>query len=283
MGAISSGSGGVRLVCVSKLHPPSSLAEAAGAGARHFGENYVAEAVAKAASMPADARLHFIGTLQSNKARALVAGCGSRLWAVESVDSPRLAGLLQRAAAELRPPPPAAPPLRVYLQVNTSDEEQKGGVAAGVGAAAELARYVIDTCPALRLQGLMTIGAPGEAARACFERLAQERDCVIGALDAAGVDRARYGPARLPGDEGDEGGSVSLASALELSMGMSGDFELAIECGSNNVRVGSSIFGLRPPKGAAPANEAAATAVVCDGGGSRVGSGSGEGTGSSNK
>ena len=267
--AAAAGAGGVRLVCVSKLHPPSALAEAAGAGARHFGENYVAEAVAKAATLPPAARLHFIGTLQSNKARALVAGCGARLWAVESLDSPRLAGLLQRAASEARPPPPAAPPLRVFVQVNTSGEEQKGGVAAGAGAAAALARFVIDTCPALRLQGLMTIGAPGEAARACFERLAAERASVLGALDAAGVDRARYGPAHLPGDESDEGGAAG-APALELSMGMSGDFELAIACGSTSVRVGSSIFGER----AAKASKAAAA-------GEGSGAGAGEGTGSS--
>jgi pyridoxal phosphate enzyme (YggS family) len=280
-GSASGGSGaasGVRLVAVSKLHALPALAEAHGAGARAFGENYVAEALSKAGALAAlrpRARLHYVGTLQSNKARALVAGCGGVLWAVESVDSPRLATLLQRAAAESRPPPPAAPPLRVFVQVNVSGEAAKGGVPPG-GAAA-LARFIVDACPALRLQGLMTIGAADAPPRQAFERLAAERAAVVAALDAAGVPRARYGPARLPGDDdedgggggggGGSGGQPPPACELELSMGMSADYELAIACGSTSVRVGSAIFGERV-KGGGAAAPTDAEAPLSDAGGS---------------
>jgi pyridoxal phosphate enzyme (YggS family) len=234
--AAAGASRAARLVAVSKTKPVGAVLAAYAAGARHFGENYVQEIVEKAPLCPADIAWHFIGQLQSNKAKALVAGVPS-LWAVESVDSAKLAGLLDKAAAAAgrgradaapaaggsgAPPPP--PPLRVYVQVNTSREPQKGGVE--LGEAAALASFIVQSCPHLRLQGLMTIGAAGEDAGDFFAALRAERDAVRAALGA-------------PYDAPD---------ALELSMGMSGDFVDAIREGSSSVRIGSAIFGARERK-----------------------------------
>lgn len=108
--------------------------------------------------------------------------------------------------------------------MNTSGEEQKGGVEPG--EAAKLVHFIRGSCPHLRFMGLMTIGKLGEVATSFFERLVHERDAVAREL----------------------GMSSAEAAAMELSMGMSGDFELAIEAGSSSVRVGSAIFGARAPK-----------------------------------
>ena len=244
-----------RLVAVSKTKPAAAVLDAYAAGQRHFGENYVQELIDKAPRLPLDIRWHFIGQLQSNKAKALVASVPN-LWAVESVDGVKLAGLLQKAAAAAG----RASPLHVFVQVNTSAEAQKGGVAPGAPAV-ELARYIVDACPALRLVGLMTIGKLGSVAQEYFDRLADERGRVLAAFCEAGISAERFGP--LPGDgadcvpshgvpnaseSGGAGGSTGDgggAGRLELSMGMSGDYELAVRCGSTNVRIGSSIFGAR--------------------------------------
>jgi pyridoxal phosphate enzyme (YggS family) len=208
-----------RLVAVSKTKPADLLIEAYEAGQRDFGENYVQELIEKAPLLPADTAWRFIGKLQSNKAKALVQGVPG-LVAVETLTTTKLADKLQTAAAAAQPP--RAAPLEVYVQVDTSPWE---GTKNGVGAdeAADVAAHVAAKCPALRLAGLMTIGAPGDAS--CFDALRECRETVA----------ARLG---VPPD------------ALELSMGMSGDFEAAARAGSTSVRVGSSIFGARayPPK-----------------------------------
>jgi pyridoxal phosphate enzyme (YggS family) len=212
--------GGPCLVAVSKTKPVEMLQEAYAAGQRRFGENYVQELVAKASQMPRDVVWHFIGTLQSNKAKELLRGV-PLLSCVETVDSAKLADRLQTAVAGLTPP--RTVPLDIMLQVNTSPwEGSKGGVLAeDVGA---LAAHVAAACPLLRLVGLMTIGAPGDST--CFKALRECRDALASVLGQP-------------------------PEALSLSMGMSGDFEAAISAGSDSVRVGSSIFGARayPAKG----------------------------------
>ena len=146
---------------------------------------------------------------------------------METVDSPKLASKLDAAvgaalAAGARPP--TAGPLAVMVQVNTSGEASKHGVSPTDAPA--LASHVATTCPYLRLAGLMTIGQPDYTSRPeNFDCLAATRTAVVAALVAAGG-----GPPAGP---------------LELSMGMSGDFEAAIAMGSTNVRVGSTIFGAR--------------------------------------
>ncbi|GJE85803.1 pyridoxal phosphate homeostasis protein [Phanerochaete sordida] len=234
------------LVAVSKLKPAADILACYEDGQRDFGENYVQELEEKAAQLPLpDIRWHFIGTFQSNKAKTLAAI--PNLYAVQTVTSEKgAAGLNKYIAAD-------RPPLNVLLQVNTSGEAAKSGLppldAARDAAGAELtqlARFVVEQCPRLRLQGLMTIGAleaslAAAAARpnADFERLVATRDLLQAALAAAFPGEARWG----------------VEGRLVLSMGMSSDFEAALVAGSDIVRVGTGIFGSRPKKGeAAPAS-----------------------------
>jgi pyridoxal phosphate enzyme (YggS family) len=230
-----------RLVAVSKTKPAAAVQEIYGLGHRHFGENYVNEICEKAPLLPSDIRWHFIGQLQSNKAKPLVLGV-KNLYMVESVDSEKLAGLLEKGCVASGRA--LDDPLRVLVQVNTSGEPQKGGVEPG--SAAALALYIRDSCPHLKFAGLMTIGELGVVASVFFERLVKERAAVAAALAVSGGSGAS-------GSGGSGAASASeIESSLELSMGMSGDYELAIEYGSTNVRVGSSIFGAREYKTSKP-------------------------------
>ncbi|HET7677500.1 MAG TPA: YggS family pyridoxal phosphate-dependent enzyme [Candidatus Limnocylindrales bacterium] len=200
---------GVTLVAVSKTVPPERLVAAVAAGLELLGENRVQEAAAKAPLVPG-ARWHLVGHLQANKARRAV----ELFAAIESVDSLELAVRLDRLAAESRP----GVPLSVHLQVNVDADPAKAGftpdaLAASIGELASL--------PALELVGLMTVGRlveRAEEARPTFVRLRELSERL----------RAREG--RLgPG----------------LSMGMSDDFEVAVEEGSTLVRVGRALFGER--------------------------------------
>jgi len=211
----------IRVVAVSKAHPPERMAEAIGAGVEILGENRVQEARVKRAEMdPAvagRARWHLVGTLQRNKVRQ-VPGLFD---AVESVDSLPLARELARRVERA-----GGEPLEVFLQVNTGEEAQKGGVppAEALDLLREVARL-----EALRAVGLMCIpplGRSAEESRPHFRLLRRLRD------------QAR------------EGG---LSTVQALSMGMSGDFEVAIEEGATHVRIGTAIFGPRPGERAEPA------------------------------
>ncbi|KAK9845726.1 hypothetical protein WJX81_000672 [Elliptochloris bilobata] len=202
-----------RLVAVSKTKPVEALREAYDAGQKVLGENYVQELLDKASQLPDDIQWHFIGHLQSNKAKALIEGVPN-LAMVETVDSMKLANKLDAAVGGS-----GRPPLPVLVQVNTSGEESKYGVAPGEATA--LARHVAGECSHLRLAGLMTIGQPDYSSRPeNFECLRRCRGDVAAVLSLREDD-------------------------LELSMGMSGDFEQAVEMGSSSVRIGSTIFGAR--------------------------------------
>jgi PLP dependent protein len=206
----------VRLVGVSKKQPLSAIEVAAAAGLADFGESYAQELRDKQAQRPdAPWRWHYIGALQHNKAR-LVAGCAL----VHSVDRQRLLAALDTHAAAL------GRVLDVLVQVNVAGEAGKAGIApaelpALLDRFADLAH--------VRCRGLMLIppAADPEATRPHFRALRR--------LAEAHARRARPG--------------VELH---ELSMGMSGDYEVAIEEGATLVRVGTAIFGERPaPAGAA--------------------------------
>eukprot|EP00775_Hariotina_reticulata_P006934 gene6934-7152_t len=179
-----------------------------------FGENYVQELLDKAPLLPADIQWHFIGHLQSNKVKALLEGVAN-LSMVETVDSSKLADRLNRIAEGLSRPSK----LSVMIQVNTSGEETKYG--CDPSEVVGLAQHVTQHCPALNLAGLMTIGQPDYTSRP--ENFTCLAECRLRVAEALGVPE----------------------SSLELSMGMSGDFEQAIEMGSTNIRVGSTIFGAR--------------------------------------
>ncbi|KAK2644545.1 hypothetical protein Ddye_019740 [Dipteronia dyeriana] len=163
--------------------------------------------------LPEDIEWSFIGNLQSNKVKPLLAGVPN-LATVESVDDKKIADRLDRMVASI-----GRKPLKIYVQVNTSGEESKYGVEPS--GCVELAKYVSQDCPNLEFRGLMTIGMPDYTSTPeNFKTLAKCRSEVCEALG-------------IPEEQ------------CELSMGMSGDFELAIEMGSTNVRIGSTIFGAR--------------------------------------
>jgi pyridoxal phosphate enzyme (YggS family) len=198
---------GVTLVAVSKTKPPAAIREAYDAGQRDFGENYAQELAQKADALAGllDLRWHYIGHLQTNKAK-LVARTAA---VVHTVDSPALARELGKRAAKER-----TEPLPVLIEVNVSGEPQKHGATPGEIAA------VVDALSgesSLALRGLMTM-PPHDllAARRAFEALVSLRNL-------------HGGRTRLP----------------ELSMGMSDDLEVAIACGATMVRVGTAIFGAR--------------------------------------
>jgi hypothetical protein len=198
----------VTLLAVSKGHPAAAIEALAQLGQRHFGENYLQEALPKIAALRhLDLEWHFIGQLQSNKTRSVAEQFD---W-VHTVESARQA---ERLAAQR---PPLAAPLNVCLQVKLGDEASKGGVASADVAA--LARHVAGL-PRLRLRGLM---------------------CLPPAETDAARQRHWFGRLRLIAAEL-RGECPSLDT---LSMGMSGDLEAAIAEGATIVRVGTAIFGPR--------------------------------------
>jgi PLP dependent protein len=216
----------VRLVAVSKTKPLELLQRAYSAGCRHFGENYVQELVDKVEMWSMNCvgvHWHFIGTLQSNKCTTLVKCMAHKdigLFTVETISSENLAKKLNNAVLKVGTD---GKTLKVFVQVNTSGEKSKGGVEPGKETIS-LCRYIAKECPGLDLRGLMTIGAPGDLG--CFATLVQCRDTVTQVFKEEGI-------------------TIYGVPQLELSMGMSGDFEEAIAAGSTNVRVGSTIFGER--------------------------------------
>jgi pyridoxal phosphate enzyme (YggS family) len=196
----------VTIVAVSKLHPATAVDEAAAAGATDFGENYAQELTTKRTQVTAARiRWHYIGRLQSNKAR-LVAG---QVALVHAVDSIGLATELGKRAQIVQP---------ILLAINVAGEQTKGGITAD--NALEVARGIAGVAN-VQLDGLMTMPPPHddpEASRPYFDELRALRD-------------------RLAGE---------LGQPLHvLSMGMSGDFEVAIACGATHVRIGTAIFGAR--------------------------------------
>ena len=200
----------VRLVAVSKTRPAADIFEALGAGQTIFGENYVQELVAKSAQVKEPLEWHFIGHLQSNKVRS-IAGL---VTLIHSVDRLSLAQEISRQWGKL------GKSCDVLVQVNISGEASKSGTTEA--GALQLVKD-IASLPNLNVRGLMTMppffDAP-EAARPYFAELKR----LALRISAEGI----------PGVE-----------MQELSMGMSGDFEVAILEGATLVRVGSAIFGER--------------------------------------
>jgi len=201
----------VRLIAVSKTFPIESVREAYAAGQREFGENRVQEALQKtAASTDLSIRWHLLGHLQTNKARKAAPAFAM----IQSVDGIELLEKLDRGAEETGHAP------ELLIQVDLAGEATKHGVPPG-----EVPRLfdAAAACRAARVVGLMTLPPVPETpedARPWFRRLRDLRD----AWQASGVP-----PSML----------------RELSMGMSGDFEVAVQEGATMVRVGTAIFGSR--------------------------------------
>ena len=199
------------LLAVSKTRSAEEVAHLAAAGQRAFGENYVQEALPKIEALrDLGLEWHLIGHLQSNKADAAARAFD---W-VQSVDRPKLVAALARHR------PADLPPLEVLLQVNVDDETSKHGCQPqDIDALAD----AVAAEPRLRLRGLMAIPAP-------HQDMARRRDAFRAMRALFDTLQSRH-----PGID-------------TLSMGMSEDFVPAIEEGATMVRIGSALFGARPPK-----------------------------------
>jgi len=198
----------VTLVAVGKTVPAGRILECAGLGVRHLGENKVQEALAKRAELaPADLTHHFIGHLQTNKARKAV----ELFDVIQTVDRPALAETLDRIGSE------NGKVQRCFIEVKVSDEPTKSGISI---SEAEAFIQHFSSYPHLKLEGLMTIG-PNEVSvdqtRRAFQSFVQLADRM-----------KKY-----------------LGPSPELSFGMSDDFEMAIEEGATMIRLGRALFGER--------------------------------------
>jgi hypothetical protein len=200
----------VTLIAVSKTKPVELLREAYEAGARDFGENKVQELVEKIPQMPEDIRWHLIGHLQRNKVKYVV----GKVYLIHSVDSLRLAEEISREAVKQNTE------VNILLEVNAAGEESKFGAAPS--EVLTLAEQ-ISVLPGIHIRGLMTI-APytekEEENRVYFEKLKQ-----------ISVDIAEK--------------NIDNVCMNVLSMGMTGDYRVAVEEGATYVRVGTGIFGER--------------------------------------
>jgi len=208
----------VELMAVSKTYPASTIADAAALGLTLFGENRVQEFAVKAAELKplresaiTPIRVHLIGHLQSNKAQRAV----ELFDAIDSLDSLKLAERLNEAAGKL------GKRLPVLIEVKLSREETKSGLQPESVEAAQLLERMPELVN-LHLQGLMTIapfGVPDDETRACFRNLREWRERWAAAHSKLNFD--------------------------VLSMGMSSDFDLAIEEGATRIRIGTILFGQR--------------------------------------
>ena len=209
----------VTLVCVSKFHPVEAIREAYDAGERHFGESRVQELKQKIPLMPDDIHWHFIGHLQTNKVRDLLK---LRPYLIHSVDSERLLNALNEEAIKQGIIQP------ILLEIHVAKEETKTGLSK------TQIRLILDHSATvwrgLRIVGLMAMATNTDdetEIRRCFEEAAK---CLNDAINDQMVN------------------DQMVNNLAVLSMGMSDDYRIAIECGSNMVRIGSTIFGERTYK-----------------------------------
>ena len=200
----------VTLIAVSKTKPVSMLEEAYALGVRDFGENKVQELVDKAGQLPEDIRWHMIGHLQRNKVKYII----DKVYLIHSVDSLRLAEEISKEAVK------HGVTANILIEVNVAGEESKFGVSPEdtPGLIEEISRL-----PAIQVRGLMTI-AP-------FVEKAEDNRIIFNALLKLYVDISRK--------------NIDNVHMDFLSMGMTGDYEVAVEEGATFVRVGTGIFGER--------------------------------------
>ncbi|WP_297057824.1 YggS family pyridoxal phosphate-dependent enzyme [Thermosulfurimonas sp.] len=206
----------IKILGASKAQPPEKIREAVEAGLEILGENYVQEAERKKALLSdLPVSWHLIGYLQKNKARKAL----QLFDLIQTVDRPEIAQRLSRLAQEM------GRTLPVFIEVNVGGEETKAGILPE--KVPDLVRLIKDL-PALDLQGLMTIppySPDPEDSRKFFRKLRELKEQVEDFYE--------------------------LKHPLELSMGMSHDYEVAVEEGATLVRIGTALFGPRPPKGGA--------------------------------
>lgn len=211
----------VNLVAVSKLKPSSDIMALYSIGVRHFGENYVQELIAKSQELPNDIKWHFIGGLQSGKAKDLSKHVAN-LYAVETIDSLKKCKQLDNTRVKVE-----GDDINVFLQINTSGEEQKSGFKNLQDIESTVEFLLSSDCKKLKFLGLMTIGSFNESISNENDKENQDFKKLV---EMKQILDSKYN------------------LNLELSMGMSNDFQQAIKQGSTSVRVGTTIFGSRPPR-----------------------------------
>ncbi|MDE6335981.1 MAG: YggS family pyridoxal phosphate-dependent enzyme [Muribaculaceae bacterium] len=204
---------GVELVAVSKFHPVEALREAYDAGQRCFGESRVQELVAKEKELPSDIRWHFIGHLQTNKVKQLI----GKTSLIESVDSEKLLRLIDKESEK------AGVVTNVLMQVHVAREETKFGFYPE-----ELLQFFrqrgYETLTNTHICGVMGMASntdDEQRVKADFKAIAEIYRCIA------------------------DDKSLGLRGFDKLSMGMSGDWPLAVEEGANIIRIGTAIFGER--------------------------------------
>ena len=200
----------VTLIAVSKTKPVSMLDEAYEYGCRHFGENKVQELVEKYEVMPKDIKWHMIGHLQRNKVKYIV----DKVYLIHSVDSLRLAEEISKEAVKKNVN------VNILVEVNVAEEESKFGTTSE--AATELVKE-ISVLPNISVKGLMTIAPYVENAEENRQYFAKLRQLSVDIMNK----------------------NIDNVSMGVLSMGMTGDYQVAVEEGATYVRVGTGIFGER--------------------------------------
>lgn len=210
----------VKLIAVSKLKPASDIQALYDKGVRHFGENYVQELIGKAKILPKDIQWHFIGGLQTNKCKDLATNI-ENLYSVETIDSLKKAKKLNDTREG------HGPVINVLLQINTSSEEQKSGLlTSNRDEIFQIVEYLISSnSKNVQLEGLMCIGS--------FEKSHSN--------DEINPDFEVLFNLKKEIDE-------KYNLDLKLSMGMSADYHQALKQGTSYIRIGTDIFGSRPPK-----------------------------------
>jgi len=200
---------GVGLIAVSKTRSVDEIKELYALGQRDFGENRVQELVSKAELLPKDIRWHLIGQLQTNKVRAVL----PFVHLIHSVDREKLLDVLESEAQRI------GKTVEVLLERHIASEESKSGLSAA-DLEALLSRFEAGNYPSLRLKGLMGMAS---------------------LTDSTAQIRAEFSGLKSEWDRGVERG----LGWTELSMGMSSDYPIALECGSTLIRVGTALFGPR--------------------------------------
>ena len=201
----------IKLIAVSKRFSADKIQEAYQAGHELFGENYIQEVAVKKPLIPKEAKIHFIGNLQSNKAKVAAECCDM----IETVDREKLGRALDKHCAKI------GKKLDILVQVNIGNDPNKSGIEKDL-AASLITK--LNEMPNLRVCGLMTIPP---------------------LTNSAEESRLYFRELRILSEELNNQGLFPDSKKVELSMGMSGDFNVAIEEGATIIRIGTAIFGQR--------------------------------------
>ena len=206
---------GVAMICVSKFHPAEAIMEAYACGERDFGESRVQELLPKYEALPKDIRWHFIGHLQTNKVKMVV----PVVYLIHSVDSLRLLETINREAEKIQRR------VKVLLEVHVAKEETKSGFTPEEFLSLSTQLSTLNYVEVCGIMGMATNTDDEQEIRRCFRAI---RTLAHSLLPTANT--------QYP---------ITNSQSPIISMGMSDDYPIAIEEGSNMVRIGSSIFGER--------------------------------------